>query len=51
VKTACAEPLEGTNTEEDGDHDAVAPGICGDQFSAAKFTVPANPDTLLTVTV
>jgi hypothetical protein len=51
VNVACAELPEGTVTEADGDQNAVAPGICGDQFSAAKFTVPANPDTLLTVSV
>ena len=50
MKEACTCPFAGTVTCV-GDHDAVAPGICGDQFSAAGITVPANPDTLLNVTV
>ena len=50
MKVACACPLDGT-VNCAGDHDAVAPGICGDQFSAAGITVPANPDALLNVTV
>jgi len=49
VNVAVAEELEGTVTNC-GDHDPVAPGTC-DQFSAAGITVPANPDTLLNVTV
>ena len=49
VNTACTDPPGGTVTCS-GDHDAVAPGTC-DQFSAAGTTVPANPLTLLNVTV
>ena len=50
MKVAWTCPFAGTVTCA-GDHDAVAPGICGDQFSAAGISVPAKPDTLLKVTV
>lgn len=51
VKVACAEPLLGTDTEDEGDHEPKTPGIWGDQFNANNCTVPANPPILLTVTV
>lgn len=51
VKAVCVDPFDGTDTDAEGDHDPVALGICGDQFNAARFKVPANPPWLLAVTV
>lgn len=50
VNVAATDPFDGTLTDGD-DQEAVAPGICGDQFRAAGTTVPLNPEALVNVTV